>query len=368
VLSCAQFIKLKTSLKLSAQNSTKQKQHYLVLDGLRGVAAVVIVLFHFMEWLISDFKDNFVGHGFLAVDFFFCLSGFVIAYAYDDKIKRIGLKQFFVIRLIRLHPMVILGSILGMVALLVTPFSKSENYSLLELVTLFISSILLIPYPVLPERAFNLFSLNAPAWTLFWEYIANLAYALFLFKIKKNILLILTLSFAIYLVYLSHSYGNLSGGWSKDNWEVGGIRLGYSFCAGLLLYRNRFIIKNTLGFVGLTILLLAALFIPFYTLNWLFESIVVILYFPFLIALGAGASLSSPLEKICRLLGNLSYPLYMTHYCVIWAFGAYLQSPFFHEDTVHYVIVAGSLLLIVFGYIVMRFIDKPIRNKLIQYF
>ncbi|MFD2968989.1 acyltransferase family protein [Sphingobacterium bambusae] len=349
---------------MSAETSTIQKQHFLVLDGLRGIAAMVIVLFHFMEWLITDFKENFVGHGFLAVDFFFCLSGFVIAYAYDDRIKHIGLKKFFIGRLIRLHPLVIIGSILGLIGLLVTPFSKGEDYSFLQLLTLFASSILLIPYPILPERAFNLFSLNAPAWTLFWEYIGNLAYALFLFKIKKNILLILTLSFAIYLVYLSHSYGNLSGGWSKDNWEVGGIRLGYSFCAGLLLYRNRFIIKNNLGFVGLTILLLAALFMPFYTLNWLFESIVVILYFPFLIALGAGASLSNPLEKICRFLGNLSYPLYMTHYCVIWAFGAYLQSPSFHQGTVSYVIALGSLLLIAFGYIVMRFIDKPIRKKM----
>lgn len=349
---------------MSAETSTIQKQHFLALDGMRGIAAIVIVLFHFMEWLITDFKDNFVGHGFLAVDFFFCLSGFVIAYAYDDRIKHIGLKKFFIGRLIRLHPMVIIGSVLGLIALLVTPFSKAEEYSVPQLLTLFASSILLIPYPVLPERAYNLFGLNAPAWTLFWEYIANVAYALFLFKIKKNILLILTLSFATYLVYLSHSYGNLSGGWSKDNWEVGGIRLGYSFCAGLLLYRNRFIIKNNVGFLGLTILLLAALFMPFYTLNWLFESMVVILYFPFLIALGAGTSLRNSTQKICRLLGNLSYPLYMTHYCVIWAFGAYLQSPSFHQHHVNYIIAAGSLLLIAFGYVVMRFIDEPIRKKM----
>lgn len=349
---------------MSAETSTIQKQHFLALDGMRGIAAIVIVLFHFMEWLITDFKDNFVGHGFLAVDFFFCLSGFVIAYAYDDRIKHIGLKKFFIGRLIRLHPMVIIGSVLGLIALLVTPFSKAEEYSVPQLLTLFASSILLIPYPVLPERAYNLFSLNAPAWTLFWEYIANVAYALFLFKIKKNILLILTLSFATYLVYLSHSYGNLSGGWSKDNWEVGGIRLSYSFCAGLLLYRNRFIIKNKVGFLGLTILLLAALFMPFYTLNWLFESMVVILYFPFLIALGAGTSLRNSTQKICRLLGNLSYPLYMTHYCVIWAFGAYLQSPSFHQHHVNYIIAAGSLLLIAFGYVVMRFIDEPIRKKM----
>lgn len=341
-----------------------QKQHFLVLDGLRGVAAIIIVLFHFMEWLIMDFKENFIGHGFLAVDFFFCLSGFVIAYAYDEKIRTIGLKKFFIARFIRLHPLVIIGSILGLVGLLWTPFSETENYSLLQLTKLFISSILLIPYPILPERAFNLFSINAPAWTLFWEYIANIVYGLFLFKVHKKILYLLVLIFAIYLVYLSYAYGNLSGGWSKDNWEVGGIRLGYSFCAGLLLYRNRLTINNKLGFLVPTVMLLIALFMPFFEINWLVEAVIVILYFPLIIALGAGTTLSKPLEGICRFLGNLSYPLYMTHYCVIWAFGAYLQSPYFDNDNIGYIIVAGTFVLITFGYIVMKFVDTPIREKL----
>ncbi len=341
-----------------------QKQHFLVLDGLRGIAAIIIVIFHFMEWLITDFKENFIGHGFLAVDFFFCLSGFVIAYAYDEKIRLIGLKKFFVARLIRLHPLVVIGSVLGMVGLLWTPFSESGNYSLSMLVKLFVSSLLLIPYPVLPERAYNLFSINAPAWTLFWEYVANIAYALYLFKIRRNMLFLLVSLCAIYLVYLSYSYGNLAGGWSKDNWEVGGIRLAYSFCAGLILYRNRLIIKNKLGFIAPTGLLLIALFMPFLSFNWLVEAIIVIVYFPFIIALGAGTHVNRTVAHICRFLGNLSYPLYMTHYCVIWAFGAYLQSAYFDPNRIGYVIVGGTLILIGFGYFIMRFVDTPIRKKL----
>jgi peptidoglycan/LPS O-acetylase OafA/YrhL len=68
----------------------KTKQHFEILDGLRGVAALAVVTFHFMEIVFSDYSKNFIGHGFLAVDFFFCLSGFVIAYAYDDSIGKIG--------------------------------------------------------------------------------------------------------------------------------------------------------------------------------------------------------------------------------------------------------------------------------------
>src|SRR5215510_13487127 len=86
----------------------KTKQHFAILDGLRGVAALAVVIFHFMEWIFTDPSTNFIGHGFLAVDFFFCLSGFVIGYAYDDRIRKIGVKEFFRLRLISLHPLVVL--------------------------------------------------------------------------------------------------------------------------------------------------------------------------------------------------------------------------------------------------------------------
>lgn len=64
------------------------KKHFKILDGLRGVAALAVVIFHFMEWVYPNPSKNFIGHGFLAVDFFFCLSGFVIGYAYDDRIAK----------------------------------------------------------------------------------------------------------------------------------------------------------------------------------------------------------------------------------------------------------------------------------------
>src|SRR5690606_24682233 len=92
----------------------KAKPHFQILDGLRGIAALAIVVFHFMEWIFPDAYENPIGHGFLAVDFFFCLSGFVISYAYDNRIEQMGNLEFFKRRLIRLHPLVILGSVLGL--------------------------------------------------------------------------------------------------------------------------------------------------------------------------------------------------------------------------------------------------------------
>ena len=152
------------------------KQHFEILDGLRGIAAFAVVIFHFMEWVFTDPTKNFIGHGFLAVDFFFCLSGFVIGYAYDNRISNIGIFNFFIARIIRLHPLVIAGSVLGLLAFLFDPFGGHlELYSTGKIIVTFVCSIFLIPLPIIADRGFNLFSFNAPAWSLFWEYLANRA-------------------------------------------------------------------------------------------------------------------------------------------------------------------------------------------------
>src|SRR5688572_10257848 len=103
--------------------SVIDKPHFEILDGLRGVAAIAVVVFHFMEIAIPDPEKNFIAHAYLAVDFFFCLSGFVIAYAYDEKMAVIGIAGFIKRRLIRLHPLVIIGSVLGLLTFLFDPIS-----------------------------------------------------------------------------------------------------------------------------------------------------------------------------------------------------------------------------------------------------
>ena len=92
------------------------KVHYDLLDGLRGVAALMVIWYHIFEGyaFASDTMITTFNHGYLAVDFFFILSGFVIGYAYDDRWdKSLTMKDFFRRRLIRLHPMVIMGAVLG---------------------------------------------------------------------------------------------------------------------------------------------------------------------------------------------------------------------------------------------------------------
>lgn len=341
------------------------KPHFAILDGLRGVAALAIVIFHFMEWVYADPGRNFIAHGFLAVDFFFCLSGFVIGYAYDDRIRRLGLAAFFRLRLIRLHPLVILGSVIGLLGFLFDPFAAQPGLSArANLWLTFVCSLCLIPLPIIKERAFNLFSLNAPAWSLFWEYVANILYALVLCRISRRHLSVFIVLAAAVLCLVSYRAGNLLGGWSGSTFWDGGARVAYSFLAGLFMYRANWVLTNSLGFLGVAVLLLLAFLMPFTRWNWLAEPIIVLFYFPALIAAGAGATLSPGLTKLCAFLGKLSYPLYMTHYGAMWIFGSYLAR---HKpDTLHLslIVVTGVISLGAFAYLVLLVYDEPLRRYL----
>ena len=354
------------STATSTPETLRSKHHFEILDGLRGIAAISVVTFHFMEWVFADYAQSFIGHGYLAVDFFFCLSGFVIAYAYDDRVGKMGVMQFFKARLIRLHPLVVLGSVLGLLTFLFDPFKTfPANYTTGRVIEIFVTSALLIPFPVMPDRFFNNFGVNAPAWSLFWEYIANIFYALVLVRMGRKYIIGLLFLAAALLCYVGITAGNLAGGWSGGTFWDGGARVLYSFVAGLLVYRLNLVIKNKLGFIGMTILLVAAFLSPYNAKwNWLSEPLIVLLYFPLLIALGAGAELTAGFKKICIFFGMISYPLYMTHYAVIWMFGNYftVYKPSTAQTVI--IVVVSELLLIGVAYLAMMLYDIPLRKYL----
>ena len=347
-----------------AQSLLKTKQHFEVLDGMRGVAAVSVVIFHFMEFAVPDYNQSFIAHGYLAVDFFFCLSGFVIAYAYDNRIKTMGLAQFFKLRLIRLQPLVIIGAVLGLLTFLFDPFKNiSAAYDFGKTCLMFLSSALLIPYPAVPERYFNLFYFNPPTWSLFWEYIANICYALILYKLRNKILWMLTAIASVLLIYEAYHATYLGVGWGGDNFIGGGIRVFYSFLIGMLIYRANCMIRSRLGFIAMSLLLILAFLVPYADkLNWITDPAIVLFYFPLLVALGAGARLPSSLKKMCRFSGNISYPLYMIHYPFLWVFLSYTEEKKPTLSQMKIMIPACVILLIGLAYVIMVFLDIPIRN------
>ena len=221
------------------------KPRYELLDGLRGVAALMVIWYHIFEGFATSPLDQKFNHGYLAVDFFFILSGFVIGYAYDDRWTKMKTGQFFKRRLIRLHPMVILGAIFGTAAFLIqggVQWNGTEVATGSIIVSLILGILLLPCFPGgYGEVRGNgeMFPLNGPSWSLFFEYIGNIMYALFLRRLPTKWLRAFVIASG--LGYASFALLNGSGayhmgvGWTMaDHNFIGGfLRLSFSFSAGL---------------------------------------------------------------------------------------------------------------------------------------
>ena len=344
------------------------KKNYEALEGLRGVAAIVVLIFHYCEVVYyPNYEDIPLGHGYLSVDFFFCLSGFIIAFAYSERIKTVGIKRFMINRLIRLHPMVIMGIILGVASYLINPYVKSSgNY--LQMGIAILCSLFLIPYTKLPFREGELFPYNTPLWSLYLEYIINIVFACVLCRIKKkSILLIIGMLSAIWLLYCAQRSGWIINGWSVIHWDDGFARVVFSFIAGMLVYRLKWVINNKTG-LWILVILLFVLSFPHSENDWILECIFVIVCFPVIVSLGAGTSLKGTGRKVCLFLGKLSYPLYIIHFASVSLFSSYYFSKNndFSPQGIKLFLIITLLVLInmLFAYLILRFYDEPVRKKL----
>ncbi len=355
------------------------KKHYEILDALRGVAALVVVLFHLLETFTNGNNHiQLINHGYLAVDFFFVLSGFVIGYAYDDRWGKMSLGNFFKRRLIRLHPMIIVGMFIGAVTLFFQQaaiFPAIAQTPLWKVIVVMVLGFALIPVgPNLDLRGWNeTFPLNGPAWTLFFEYIANILYGLFIHKFSKKELAVLAVISGAALVHLAVTRGDIIGGWSLEPLQlrIGFTRLLYPFFAGLLLSRvvKPGSVKN--AFLWCSLLLVAILSVPrlggteHIWINGLYVSVSIIILFPLIIYMGASGNVTGRFStKLCRFLGDISYPVYIIHYPLIYMFMAWV----FKNQVSMKASVPMALfiffLTIALSYGIYRIYDVPVRKWL----
>ncbi|MGE0589936.1 MAG: acyltransferase family protein [Cyclobacteriaceae bacterium] len=318
------------------------KSHYIILDGLRGVAAIVVVAFHLLEIFAGgDHLKQIINHGYLAVDFFFVLSGFVIGYAYDDRWEKMTLKDFFKRRLIRLHPMIIIGMAVGAIGYYFSAspvlFPQISDTAFVTMILVMFIGFTLLPVPPsLDIRGWGeMHPLNGPAWSLFFEYIANLLYALFIRKWSNtalSVLVILTGAATIQLAVTSPQ-GDLIGGWSVEPGQlrIGFTRLLYPFFAGLLLSRVAKPGKVKNAFLWCSLLVVGVLAFPrvggseHLWMNGLYDALSVIIMFPLIVYLGASGEVKGKfMTGLSRFLGDISYPIYITHYPLIYIFASWV--------------------------------------------
>lgn len=375
------------------------KPRYEILDGLRGVAAMMVILFHCLETYIPVFGTQHINHGYLAVDFFFVLSGFVIGYAYDDRWSRMTIGGFFKRRLIRLHPMVIAGTLLG--ALLFF-FAEGDNFPLIgktepwKFALCLVLALFMIPAgPGLDIRGWGeTNSFNGPNWSLTFEYIGNILYAFVLRHLPTAALgalcaasifltMNMTMGWDVFGLFASPKY-DVIGGWSltPDQMCIGFSRLAYPFLCGLIISRilPKHITKENAsgspfglrgGFWWTSLLLVAILAMPQIggragIADGLYQTLAIVIAFPAIVMIGAGSKLTdSKSAKLCETLGNLSYPLYITHYPLMYMQMTWVathgDAPVWHHLMINIGVIAVSIGI---AWAMLKLYDEPVRNWL----
>ena len=354
------------------------KPHYAILDGLRGVAALFVVAFHLCEAHTANHLEQLLNHGYLAVDFFFLLSGFVVGYAYDDRWGRgLTVGQFFKIRLVRLQPMVVVGTLIGALlfysqdSALFPGISEVPVWKLLLLTGI---GMTLLPVPISMDiRGWQeMHPLDGPGWSLFFEYVANILYALGVRKFSKAALtgLVVLSGAALLHLLVTSPKGDITGGWSleAEQLRIGFTRLLYPFFAGLLLSRVATLghVKHAFGWCSLLLLLVLGLprvgGASHLWLNGLYEALAIIFVFPLVVWLGAsGHFASASSARVGKLLGDISYPLYITHYALIYSYTAWVNEHKLPLSQTWPVAVLTFVAAVVVAYACLKGYDEPVR-------
>jgi len=356
------------------------KNHYEILDGLRGVAAIIVVAFHLMEAHATSNLTQVINHGYLAVDFFFLLSGFVIGYAYDDRWGKMTLKGFFKRRLIRLQPMIVIGMIVGAIGFYFQDcglFPGISDVPFWKMLLIMFIGITLLPVPISMDiRGWQeMHPLDGPAWSLFFEYIANILYALFVRKLSKKLLAAFVFVTGCALIHyaVTSTRGDVVGGWSlnPEHLRIGFTRMLYPFFAGLLLSRIAKPGHYNHSFLLCSILLVVLLAFPriggsqHLWMNGLYDSLVIIFIFPLIVYLGASGTVTGKYaSKINKFLGDISYPIYITHYPLIYIYTAWATDN--HISIAQGLPLASVTLVssVVLAYGCLKLYDEPVRNWL----
>jgi len=280
------------------------------MDGLRGIAASAVLLGH-AQVIMGE--QTWVSRKYLAVQFFFMLSGFVVGYAYEKRIiNGMPVTEFYLRRIIRLYPLIILGTMLGTIWYALGDAQFQFNSRSLLAIGL---AALALPSPY-THFSFGRFPINPPEWSLYLEVTAYLAFgALIKYMTNFRLALLCSLSFVSYtIVQYFYFYS------PETPFFLNGFGLSYSFSMGLIIWRG-FYIKTLphvkLPFPILGLLLLSACIIP-KSLGWTADALCVALLFPMLIV-SAAAPGPRKEKNIIQILGSISYPLYILHWPVLQA-------------------------------------------------
>ncbi|WP_262708423.1 MULTISPECIES: acyltransferase family protein [Sphingobacterium] len=306
-----------------------------------------------------------------------------MGYAYDDRWSKMSTKDFIRRRIIRLHPMVVMGAVIGAIMFYFQGCSVWDVSSVTVMALLGATLLNALLIPAMPGHEVRglgeMFPLNGPSWSLFFEYIGNILYALIMRKFSTKILALLVFIAGCGLATfaIAGPYGDICAGFSLTEIEftAGFLRVLFSFSAGLLLSRifRPANIKGAFWICSITIVTLLALprlgGAEHLWINGLYDTICCVVIFPILVYLGAsGKSTDKYTTRLCRFLGDISYPLYTVHYPFIYLYYAWVKNnklTFEQSLPGAAAVVIGSIIL---AYICLKLYDIPVRNYLAKRF
>jgi peptidoglycan/LPS O-acetylase OafA/YrhL len=336
------------------------RHHFLALDGLRGVAAFIVIFFH--GCAIFGIP-NVVNSAYMAVDFFFLLSGFVIAYAYDRRLggKSMTWWQFMTTRMIRLYPMLVVGTAAGLFVFVALQIRHAEFGIVISLLAGMGSFALLPVGLVLGTIAYPV---NLPVWSLFFEFSVNALYGSRFGRLGKHSLVaFVALSGAALIAVTMWGGPYFELGWANPTaFTFGFARVCYPFWAGVLLFRVARV--RTLPSVPIGVIasiLVVLLLVPIN--GSAYDLLLTLVVFPVLIAFASCANLGGSAARACSALGRLSYPLYLVHLPVFQIIGG--TSRMMHLGISPWVLMtggAGVAVAVAEGLLVA--FDEPVRRQL----
>lgn len=330
----------------------------LSLDAMRGVAALAVLVHHAERELHVGFG---FAYGYLAVDIFFLMSGFVIAAAYEPRMDaRMPLWAFLKLRLVRLYPMILLGALLGIAVAAVHgtigPTLRVAALSALTMLPLIWAGDLLFP-------------VNIPEWSLFFEIVTNFFHRIVAGRLSRRVLVaILAISFVL-LMLAGWRLRGLANGFSPATFWGGFPRAFLSYFGGVLLYRMRGAWAPHVPRVPLPLLLAAFLAVVVgeaamggrvpASAYWLAA---VLFVFPTLLMLLAEARVPAGMARAAEALGDLSYPLYAVHMPLLLLVAPTILR-FAPERRAIFALLV-TLLIAGIALLLDRIYDRPVRRGL----
>lgn len=361
------------------------RPRYELLDGLRGVAALMVIFYHVGECFATSVRDQWLNHGYMAVDFFFVLSGFVIGYAYDGRWKK-GMTTggFLLRRVIRLQPMVVIGVLLGVISFIIQGCEQWDGTSVstTAVIMSFVLALFMLPClpGTLPEVRGNgeMFPLNGPSWSLFFEYIGSVFYALFLHRLSTRALKVFVAVSGAVLAAIAIGNGSgdyhLGVGWTAEGhgFWMGLARMTFSFSAGLLMSRDFKPLKIRGAFWLCSALIIIVLATPYIggpekpmLANGIYDAVCTLIIFPLIVYMGAsGHTTDRHSARTCEFLGAISYPVYIIHYPFMYLMYAWAWKNGYGVDHVWPVAAVIIVTVIILAWLLMKYYDQPLRRYL----